>query len=156
MGEAEGDGRATGCAVAAPRGAFRAIPPDVGLAPLKLEHTQARTRHLMTESCFLKLRTSSRHLFPPSFISSPIPFPFSPCPLHPPFSPLPSPSPPLPSFISVPFLLPLFSLPSSPPLSFPPLVLEVGPLNRTKGFGGALCPQRGLGRTRCPSRIRIG
>ena len=123
--------------------AFRAIPPDVGLAPpLKLEHTQARTRHLMTESCFSQ---TEDHFPSPLFtlLLSPLPS-LSPSLLAlslPPFSPLPSPSPLLPSFISVPFLLRLFSLPSSPPLSFPPLFLEVGPLNRAKGFGGAMCPQ---------------
>ena len=120
MGEAEGEGRATGCAVAAPRGAFRAIPPDVGLAPLKLERTQARTRRLMTEGCFSQTEDHFPSPLSHSFISS-LSHPFSPSllalSLPPKFSPLlpPHPSPllsPFPfTYRSSPFL-PLLLCPS--------------------------------------------
>jgi len=65
-----------GCAVAAP-GGFSELYPDVGLAPLKLERTQARTRRLMTEGCF----SQTEDYFPsPLFplLLSPLPsfFPF--------------------------------------------------------------------------------
>jgi len=141
-GRGERGGESDGMCSGGATGGFLGYTTDIGLAPLKLEHTQARTTHMMTESCFSQTEDHFPSPLSPFFYL--ISHPFSPSLLAlslPPFSPLPSPSPLLPSFISVPFLLRLFSLPSSPPLSFPPLFLEVGPLNRAKGFGGALCPQ---------------
>jgi len=122
MGEVEGEGRATECAVAAPRGAFRVIQSDVGLAPppLKLEHTQTCTRLLMTEGCFSQTEDHFPSPLSHSFISS-LSHPFSPSllalSLPPKFSPLlpPHPSPllsPFPfTYRSSPFL-PLLLCPS--------------------------------------------
>ena len=136
-------------------GGFPGYTPRRRSNPLKLEHTQARTRHLMTKSCFSQ--TEDHFPSPLSPVFYLFSHPFSPYFLAlslPPF--FPSILPPTPSLFYLRSLSPSPLLPSFPPLSFPPLFLEVGPLNRAKGFGGALCPKRGPGRTRSPSRSRIG
>jgi len=97
----ESDGVCSGSAT----GGFPGYTPDVGLSPLKLEHTQARTRHLMTESCF----SQTEDHFPSPLLLSPLPSLF-------PLLSLPSPSRPFLPFLLPPHLFPLLSL---PPFSFP-------------------------------------